>query len=564
MERETSLLLDVTVALALALAGGWIATRLRLPALLGYIAAGIVISPFTPGFVGDVDRLRLIADIGIVLLLFATGVQFSLSDLLRVGPGVIVAALVQALVVMGCIVAVAIALDWSRDAALYAGAGIAMSSSVVLVKLLDSRGETGSLHGRVAVTASLAQDLLAVVLIVVLATVTEESNSGGAVVRESAFAGLKAAVFVSAVVIIGLRVIPPVLNQVAEERSRELFFVAIATMVIGTALASEWAGLSLALGAFLAGIVVSESDLSHRVLGELLPTRDVFAVLFFVSAGMLADPAVVRDEWPAVLAFTALLFALKPIVFTLAGGRFVQTASTALLASVLLVPAGEFTFLLAADGLDNDALSDKQFSVVLTSAVLSIAGTPIALNAADRWVRRRGTDSQPAAAAGPPSRLGRRAVIAGYDRTGQTVARLLYPRFDALVVESAPRLARLAREHGLPVLEGNPASPAVVARMELGDARVLIITTQDPFAARALTEQARAANPHLEIVAHAVISEESEKLLRSGADDAVTGEDEVALELARHGLRRFGVSSAEAMRIVQRQRAEARRAAGRA
>jgi CPA2 family monovalent cation:H+ antiporter-2 len=379
VERETSLLVDVTVALCLALAGGWLATRLKLPALIGYLAAGVLISPFTPGFVGDVERLRLVADIGVVLLLFAIGVQFSLSELARVNPRVVAAAALMSTVVFVIVTAIASAAGMSRDASLYIAAAVTISSSVVIVKLLDMRGETTSEHGRDTIAVSIVQDLIAVVLIVMLGSIAEGNGDGGAAVRDTALAGVKVAAFVGLLLFVGLRVIPLVLNKVAEERSRELFFVAIAVLVIGTALASEWAGLSIALGAFLAGIVVSESDLSHRVLGELLPTRDVFAVLFFVSAGMIVDPAVVRDEWMAIIALSAAIILLKPVVFAMILRPAVPTAATALLVTALLMPVGEFSFLLAAEGLDHEALTEVEFSVILTSAVISIAASPLAL-----------------------------------------------------------------------------------------------------------------------------------------------------------------------------------------
>lgn len=563
MERDASLLVDVTVALCLALAGGWIATRLRLPALIGYIAAGVLISPFTPGFVGDLERLRLVADIGIVLLLFAIGVQFSLSELARIGPRIVVAAVVMSAIVFAAVAVLSAAAGASRDASLYIAAAVVISSSVVIVKLLDMRGETSSEHGRATIAVSIVQDLIAVVLIVVLSSISEGGGDNGSVVRDTALAGVKAAAFVALLLFVGLRVIPLVLSQVAEERSRELFFVAIAVLVIGTALASEWAGLSIALGAFLAGIVVSESDLSHRVLGELLPTRDVFAVLFFVSAGMLVDPAVVRDEWPAILGITAAIVLLKPLIFATIVRPAVHTAATALLTTALLMPVGEFSFLLAADGLDNEALSDDQFGVILTSAVISIAAAPVALAGADIWIRRRESRGGMAPEPGTgPSRLGRRAVVVGYGRTGQTVAGVLHARFDVLIIEESAQLARQAREAGLDVLEGSPTSREVVARMDLGDARILIVSIADPFTARLLSEHARAANPHLEIVAHASARADMERLRKSGVSDAVVAEDEVALELARYGLHRFGVSSAEALRIIQRARAETRRQPG--
>ncbi len=561
MESDSNLLFDVSVAFAVALAGGWFATRVRLPAIVGYIAAGLVISPLTPGFVGDIDRLRLLADIGVVLLLFAIGVQFTVGELVKGGPRMgLIACLACASGMLGAF-AIAPLLGWSRDEAAYIGAAASICSSVVLVTLLDRRGEVASEHGRAAIRFSVVQDLLAVVLIIVLEAVTAERSGGAsAVVTETLLAAAKAAAFVAGVLVVGIRVVPWVLNRVAEERSRELFFVAVALLVIGTALASDYIGLSIALGAFLAGIVVSESDLSHRVLGELLPIRDVFAVLFFVTAGMLVDPEVLISDWPAVLAVCLLVVVIRPLATGLAMRATRFTFRTSLLTAAITANAAEFTFILAGSGLDTGAIDEDLFSAILAGAVISIIASPLLLFGADRLVapRHAAIAAQVPTSAAPPSRLGRRAIVCGYDDVGQTVTAILQPRFKVLVIEDNARLAKQARGRGIEVLEGNPTSPAVMEHAGLEDARVVVITLGDPFAARLFTERVRAINPHVDIVARAVVRSEAAKLGRSGVTDAVVAEEEVAFQLARYGLHRFGLSTRESLAIIQQYRARAR------
>jgi len=560
VESESGLLLDVAVAFAVALAGGWLAMRLRLPAIVGYIAGGLFISPFTPGFVGDIDRLRLIADIGVVLLLFAVGVQVTLADLRRGGVrSALIATLSSAAVLAGAF-AVAPLAGWSAEEAAYAGAAVSICSSVVLITLLERRGEIASEHGRTAIAISVVQDLIAVILIIVLEAVTEERGGGiGDAAADTALAGLKAVAFITGLLFIGVRVTPFVLNRIAEERSRELFFLAVAALVIGTALASEYAGLSLALGAFLAGIVVSESDLSHRVLGELLPVRDVFAVLFFVTAGMLVDPSAVVGEWRTLLAISGLILAVRPAIVAglLLAARVHWPAS--LMTAALVTPAAEFTFLLAGSGLDGGVLSEDLFSAILTGAVVSIVLSPLIVAGVDRLSTLRGV--RPAAATTPqpaPSRLGRKAIICGYNAVGQTVASVLHPRFEVVVIEEDRTLARRATERGLAVIEGSPTSPAIIEHAGLEDARVVVIALADPFATRLFAERARVVNPYADILARAVVRSEAAKLQRSGIADAVVAEDEVAFELARHGLHRFGLSSRESLAIIQQYRARAR------
>ncbi len=554
MEEQSAILLNVSGALGIALVGGWIATRLHLSSIVGYLVAGMVVSPFTPGFVADVDALRLLADVGIVLLLFAIGVQLSLSDLIGVGRRVAIAATGQIMLVMGCVWAIGMLLGWSRNEALYAGAAAAIGSSAVMIKILDDRGDLSAEHGGAAVAWSIVQDLWAIVLIVVLGTLAG-AGDGSAAALDVSFAAAKAAAFVIAVMVVGLRVIPWVLNRVAEEGSRELFFLGIALLAVTTALVSEYAGLSLAFGALLAGIIVSESDLSHRVLSELLPTRDVFAALFFVSTGMLIDPSVVQAEWVVVLATAFGITVAKPVIsmalFALSGARMAVSVLTA----AVLLPAAEFSFLLARSGLEEGAISDGFFGAILAATVISVVVSPGMVAGTYWWVERdRGTSPVAAVDAPPTSRLGRRAIVCGYARAGQVVASILSPRFEVWVVEEDRVLAREAQNRGLHVIEGNPTSHAVLERMHLLEARVLLLTMRDAFAARLVAERASAINQHLEVVGLAAVVTDVEKFRRSGVRVSVVVEDEGAYELARYGLHRFGVPSNQAAAIVQHAR----------
>lgn len=559
MEQEPRLLLDVAVALAIALSAGWLASRLRLPSIVGYIVAGVVISPFTPGFVGDVERLRVVAEVGVVLLLFSIGVQFTVGDLATLGARLVAAAAAQVagLFVLGW--AIFRAFGLSHDEALYLGAAVSISSSVVLVRSLSNEGEAATEYGRVAIGWAVVQDLAVIVLITMLGALTE---GGGTLdlARDMAVAALKTGGFVAGVLFVGIRVVPLFLGQIAEERSRELFFIAVAALVIGTALASDYMGLSLALGAFLAGIVVSESDLSYRVLGDLLPTRDVFAVLFFVSAGMLVDPETLLQEWRLVLLTVTVIVAAKPVLtYALARGAG-RGAGVGFLVAALLAPAGEFSFVLVRDGLQREVIDERVFGVALSAAVISIvlspalyAGTRLAV--AGVW---RAAPTPAPAPIDPPARIGRRAVVCGFGRVGQIIATILGNRFQVLVVEEDRRLAGEARRRGFEVLEGAPASPSALERMDLGNARVLIVTLPDPFAARLLVERARSINPRLDVIARALLPSEADRLHQAGVSEAVVPDDEVALELARHTLHRFGLSAPEALAAIQGYRARLR------
>ncbi|MGH7555997.1 MAG: cation:proton antiporter, partial [Longimicrobiales bacterium] len=410
-------------------------------------------------------------------------------------------------------------------------------------------------HGHLAVAWSIVQDLWAVLLIVALGAVAGEGG-GAAIGREATLAALKVLFFLGGVFVIGLRVMPFVLGRVAEERSRELFFLAIAALALGTALVSEYMGLSLALGAFLAGLVVSESDLSHRVLGELLPTRDVFAVLFFVSVGMLVDPSVIVDEWAVILVMLVLIAAVRLAATRVLLGRITRPHTATLVAAALL-SAGEFSFVLARSGLDEDVLSESVFGAMITATAISIMLSPPALAGAYQWVARAGTERSGTGdqEASAPSRLGTHAVMCGYGPVGRIVGSLLSPRFEVLVVDDDPRDARDARADGFLTVEGNPANDAVIERMRLEDARILIIALNDAFATRLVTERARQLNRHLDIIGIAASAGEATRLGAAGMSETAIAEREIALELARHALHRFGVPSQQAARIIQTARA---------
>jgi len=370
---ERDLLVDLVAAVSIALGGGWLATRVGLSPIAGYVAAGVAISPFTPGFVGDLERLRLIADIGVVLLLFGIGVEFSASALRATGWRTAASATAMTAVVLGVATGAALLLGWGADAAMFTGAAVAISSSTVIAKLLAERGDAASVHGRVALASSIVQDVLAVVLVSVLIAV---SGEGGAP-ENILLSIVKAGVLVGSMLVVGTRAVPPLLDYLAEHEARELFVLSIAAIALGAALVSEWAGLSLAFGAFLAGLVVSESDASHRVLGELLPARDVFGVLFFVSVGMLIDPSVVGENPVAVVVLVALIVVVKGTVAALLIRASGASPEESRMSGALLANAGEFSFVLIGVALDRGVVDNEVFSVVVAATAVSIVAAPV-------------------------------------------------------------------------------------------------------------------------------------------------------------------------------------------
>ncbi len=553
---DTTLSLDLVAATLIALAGGALARLLRLPVFLGYLAAGLAFSPFTPGPVGDVAAVQRLADLGTVLLMFGMGVQFSLRDL-AAARDVVAGAAVQVPLSLTITALATWILGWSWQAALFAGAAAGSTSSIVLVKLLTERNEQDSPYGRLAVTWTLAQDLLTVIVIAVLGAV---ARAGGLDARVG-LATVQAAAFVGAALFVGTRLVPPLLVRIARLGARELFILSIAGLAVGTAVLGERFGLSLALGAFIAGITVSESDVSHHALGELLPIRDLFAALFFVWVGMLVDPRLLVAQPALLAALVALMLSKAAVAAVLIAGPLQRPARTAALAGVALAPSAEFSFVVARDGVAAGALTAEQFSLILAATVATIPLTPPFMGLApaiQRVLEPLSLRAGAVAASDPApisSRLRNHVVIVGGGRVGSLIAAVLRRRGQGYVIlEEDRRTAERLRAAGEPVIYGNAAHPSVLAQAALPYARTLVVAVPDPVDARRIVSEARAQNPRLDIVVRAHSPTDAADFLRLGANEAVIAERELALELTRHTLHRIGLTTLEIQAILQRLR----------
>jgi len=550
---DTGFLVTLALALIAATIGAAIAVRFGQSPILGYVAAGVLIGPYTAGPVAQAETVAALADVGLVFLLFAIGLQLSISDLLRVGRVAIVGGTLQ---VIGMIVVgylVALALGFGQLEAVFFGAFISQSSSTVIAKILGDRGELDSAHGHIALGWATLQDLSTIVLVVILGALAQ----GGDLGADLGLAVGKAVLFMVILLPLGLRVLPWLFERLAQLRQREVFILGVVAVALGTAYASELFGVSLALGAFLAGLLVSESDISHHILGELAPLRDVFAGLFFVSIGMLIDPGFVVAAIGLVLLAVVLTVPVKGTL--VAGLSFLlgTPARTAVLAGATLAQAGEFSFLLARVGIEAGVVGDEMFSLMLASAGVSIVlAPPIARYAPDalrsidlRYVKQLAAASGAEVATGPARRY---AVIAGYGRVGRLVGAALERRgFPYLVIEVDPRICRDLRQRGVPVVQGLVENPHNLARANLSHATVLVLTVPDAFALQQTVHYLRRDHPRLPIIARARTAADRALLQREGVGEIVVAETEVALEMARYTLGRLGVSAAETAAIVQ-------------
>ena len=511
---ELRFILDLGVAVALALVGGAVATRLGQPPIVGYLAAGVVIGPFTPGFVGNQEEIARLAELGVVLLLFALGVEFSLHELRRVWRVAVPGALIQVAItaVSGALVAVLLGLSLTGAAVI--GSAIAISSTLVVLKLLIARGALDSLHGRAAIGWMVVQDLVTIVLMAML-----EPLAGGGSAAPLLFALVRAAAFLALAFVVGTRLLPWLFRTVSRLGSPELFLLSVfATALLAAFISSAVFGLSLALGAFVAGIIVSESDLSHQAAGEILPFRDLFAVLFFVSVGMLLDPAALLADWPALVALLAVAMAVKSVVSALLGRLLGLPWRSALILGATVAQVGEFSFLIAEQALGLGLVDARGYNLVLATAVLSIVLTPPLVNAAAALATRiehRATGVDPPLPGSGPLLRGELAaatigddrlavVVLGAGRVGRVVVRAVRARgFRCVVVDRDQRALDEVAELGAATLFGDAAARPILARAGLERARLLVVAIGDPMSAQLAVERARALNPRLTVVARA-------------------------------------------------------------
>jgi CPA2 family monovalent cation:H+ antiporter-2 len=534
MTHDIPLVLNVAVALSIAVAGGFAASWLRQSPILGYLLAGVLIGPFTPGFVGNREQIAALADVGVIFLMFALGVAFSLKDLARVRSIATFGTLVQVLLtIAGGILAGAV-LGWGGMQGVFFGAALAASSSMVILKTLLDRGEIASGHGRLLLSMSIVQDLIVVVLIVVLPMLIT-LQQGLAPVEVASNVGItlaKAAAFIGGSLVIGLRLVPWIMGHVSRMRSSELFIVTAAVLALGAASVSTLLGLSAALGAFVAGLVLSESEFDHRVIAEVVPVRDLFATLFFVSVGMLIDIHFIVDHWPIVLATAAFTLLLKALATFLGVLPFKIAARTAAFTTVGMISIGELNFVLAQVGLQQNVLSSDVYNLVLTSSLATIVLTPAAFSIAPKlgeWLMkvpglRRSFDGE-SGLGGTGSLLEAHAIVIGYGRVGQSVARGLH---DGIA-------------DGLPAIYGNAFAPTVLAAAHVQNARLAVVALPDYGPARAAIQQLRALNPDIVIAARAEQSANEEQLRAAGAHLVIVPELAGATALLQGALDMLGL-----------------------
>ena len=544
MPHHAPLISTIVVALALAWALGALANRFKLPPLVGYLLAGIAIGPFTPGFVADQNLANQLAELGVILLMFGVGLHFSLEDLLSVRAIAIPGAIAQ--IVCATLLGVGLAawMGWSVKAGVVFGLALSVASTVVLLRALQERRLIETERGRIAVGWLIVEDMAMVLALVLLPAFAglfggESGASAASIATALGITVAKLVAFIAVMLIVGKRVIPWILHYMAHTGSRELFRLSVFVIALGTAFAAaELFGVSFALGAFFAGMILSESALSQQAAQETLPLRDAFAVLFFVSVGMLFNPSIVVTAPIPVITTLLIILVGKSIAAFGIVRAFGYSTATALTISASLAQIGEFSFILAGLGVGLALLPEEGRDLILVGAIISILLNPLLFNAIDRMLHKKEPADQSAATAEEsntpresvrPATLTNHVVLVGHGRVGSAISDVLAEKkVPFFVIEENDDAVAALKERGMHALSGNAADPEVIKAANLGAARCLFVAIPDAFEGGQVVQQARDINPALTIIARAHSDAEIEHLKKHGATLVIMGEHEIA------------------------------------
>ena len=547
MHEGLSLITTIAASFALALMLGLVATRLKLPTLVGYLLSGIVITAL-PGVAVDLSLSQQLADIGIILLMFGVGLHFSLKDLLQVRRLVIPGALSGILIATLLGLSLARWWQWPWSSALVFGLCLSVASTVVMMRALDQQGILKSVNGHIAMGWLIVEDMALVLVLVLLPPLSGHDAAADAVLWQSVLLTLlKVGIFLALMHIVGRRVFPQLLAYVAGSGSRELFTLTVFAVAIGIAFASsQFFGVSIALGAFFAGMVMRESPLSHRAANESLPLRDAFSVLFFVSVGMLFDASVLLDKPLQVLALVAIILLAKPVGAFVLISLYRYPLTTGLTVAAGLSQIGEFSFILAALGRELELLPADAMSLILAASLITISINTFVFRAIEplqRWIREqrplvRLLERSDDPLAELPMTVGSHEVtghivLVGYGRVGGRIGKQLLQQGRTFVVAEQNReVVEKLRAHGVKAVAGDAAEPAVLIQAHVARAAILVITLPDTLHVPHMVEVARMLNPNIEVHVRANSEEAAELLAKANVGDVYLGEAEVARSIA--------------------------------
>ncbi|MFA5309836.1 MAG: cation:proton antiporter [Dehalococcoidales bacterium] len=550
---------DLLIVLAVAIAGGMLARWLRLPVILGYLAGGIAAGPFGLGLVHDTDIINTLANIGVILLLFAIGLEFSLKELLSFGKVAVFGGIAQILITAAAGFAIGRVSDVSVTGSIFFGFIIALSSTMVVLKLLMDRGEMDTTHGRILLGILLVQDLSVVPIMVVMPAI---SGDPGGLWAALGLALAKAVGFIVLMLALGYWGMPWLLKRVAGQRSRELFLLTVVVLCLAAAFGTYYFGLSAAFGAFAAGLLISQSAFARQAFADILPLRDTFAALFFVSLGLLADRQYIFNNAGTIAAVAGLIIAVKFIITTAVTRFFGYGHKTVLMVGTGLINVGEFGFILALLGLQENIFTNDLYNLIIAAAIVTMFLTPFAMSlnsflytwlSQKRWFARQLIRNVDPDFRVQTLELSRHAVICGYGDVGGRIAEVLEKqKFTYLVIDLDPTVITKLKAQRVPCIYGDASNPEILSHASLDKARVLICTIPDYVAEELTARNALKINPKLDIVARVHRERDVEHLKGMGVTELVLPYFEGSMEMIRHTLHRFGMSATEIQYILNK------------
>lgn len=555
--HEKEFLIHLGIALTAALMGGIVARALRLPVLVGYLLAGVTVGPHTPGFIADEKTVQPVAHLGVALLMFAVGVQFSLKELGAVRRMALLGGSAQILATILLGFAVGVAAGWGLYGGLFLGCALSLSSTAVMMRTLEERGELGTTHGSLMLGILVVQDLSVVLMVALLPALAALSGQGMGALAEVGSALLRAALFIGATLLLATRGAPALLHRVARLGSHELFLLTVVCLCLAAAAVADRAGLGLELGAFLAGLVVSESPYAHEVFTQVKPLRDVFASIFFVSVGMLLNPAFVLQNWPVVLAVVFAIIVGKSLLTALPVYALGAHGRTAVLTGLGLAQIGEFSFILALIGSQRGLIDPQISGVILSSALITILLTPFLYGSADSLYQRlnvrpalsRRLNRQGRIESSTPQDMEAtfpRVIVLGCGRVGGYVSEALRAkRVPHVVVDYDAATIERLRAEGVSVVYGDASSPTVLAQAAPHHAELAVVALPEAASTEMAIRALKQLAPNLPIVARVHRGIDIPRMRAAGAEAVIHAEFEAGTEMIRQGLDRLGFPDPE-------------------
>ena len=553
-----SFVFDIALVLGSSALGGFIAHRLRQPVLLGYLVAGLVIGPFGLEQIDRLEEIKSLAEIGVAFLLFALGVEFSLAELKRVKDIAIKGSLLQIGLTIALVALLTTLLGWVQSPikGIFMGAILSLSSTAVVLKTLTERGEVNTIHGQVMLAILIAQDLALGLMLAVLPALNQPDNLIPALV----VAVIKAVLFFASAIAAGYWIIPRLMTTIAKTENSELFLLTVIALCLGIALVTESLGLSIEMGAFVAGLTIAEIDYADQALAKMIPLRDTFASLFFASIGMLINPVTLWQNLGVIIGLVALVMIGKAVIILPIIWRFGYSFKTAVISSLGLNQIGEFSFVLAVLGEKLEFINPVQYDLLIGTTAITLVLTPIGMKFSPEIARKLASiptvakflEQQQNKGISVPQTISNHIVVAGYGRVGRVLVKVLRDRHHSvLVIENSEAAVRSLRQDKIPYIFGDADSELVLNKAHIAKAKAIAIALPDPSSTRILLKSAREINPHLDIVARSHSDREIDLLTQLGVTEAVQPEFEAALEMGRQILSTLGEDNREINLLIQ-------------